>query len=122
MAVWQFDLYLIPVDAPPPDTGGEAWDSPAIPWSHVRDVQEALAYYFGPPWMMLDDWLVFGPENGNRVDVQFDDELTASILVRCDIRDEAPQFLTIVAELTHSFDCQFFCADDERLIAANVRN
>jgi len=71
MALWQFDLYFIPIGACLPDTTGEEWDEPGLALSQVRTVQEALAYYFGPPWVMLNDWLVFGPENGNRVDVSF---------------------------------------------------
>lgn len=121
MAVWQFDLYFIHIGAPPPDTSGEDWDAPTLPPEQVRQAQERLAYYFGPPWFMLDDWLVFGPENGNRIDIQFDEEHYASIFVRCDVRSEAPQFLSLVADLAQILDCMLFSIDNEQLIPANAQ-
>jgi len=121
MALWQFDFYFIPIGAHLPDTTGEEWDEPGLALSKVRTVQEALAYYFGPPWVMLDDWLVFGPENGNRVDVHFDDDLSASIFVRCDIRTEAPQFLALIVELARKVECEFYSADSKGLISADFQ-
>ena len=91
MAVWQFDLYFIARDASAPNMDAEGWDAPPLPLSIVYDVQTELANYLGPPWMMLPDWLVFGPERGNRVDTLFENEVEASVFVRCDVRDEAPQ-------------------------------
>lgn len=115
MAVRQFDFFFIPNGAPPPNTSEESRDAPGIPLARTRQIQEVLVHYLGPPWMMLDDWVVFGPQEGNRVDVQFDDELLmASIFVRCDLRDDAPQFMTLIVDLACKFECKFFfffCAD-----------
>ncbi len=116
MAVWQFDLYFIRNDESPPDTTAEDWDMPPLPRELVSGIQETLAHYFGPPWFMLEDWLVFGPENGNRIDVGFDDEAGASVFVRCDKRIEAPQFLVLVADLAKSHECRFFCPETKELI------
>ncbi|ATD61924.1 hypothetical protein CNX70_18465 [Janthinobacterium svalbardensis] len=106
MAVWQFDLHLIPVNMRARDASNEGWGTPALSQKQVRTLQETLAHYFGPPWLMLEDWLVFGPENGNRADIEFDD-VGASMFVRCDVRIEAPQFLVLVAELARSNGCRF---------------
>lgn len=116
MAVWQFDLYFLPADATPPSTRGVYWDAPTLLLGDVHQAQEHLEHYFGSPWLMLEDWIVFGPESGNRVDVQFDQELTASIFVRCDLRCEAPQFLSIVADLASMLKCVLFCVDNEELM------
>lgn len=115
MAVWQFDLYLIPVNMRAPDTSKEGWGMPALSQKQALAVQETLAHYFGPPWLMLEDWLVFGPENGNRVDIEFDD-VGSSVFVRCDVRIEAPQFLVLVAELARSNECRFFSPATTELI------
>jgi len=106
MAAWQFDFYI--VDSEPQEKGLGTGDSPLLPLALVYDVQEELAHYMGPPWMMLMDWLVFGAENGNRIDILFQTESTASIAVRCDIREEAPQFLTLVSDLTRFHGYRFF--------------
>jgi hypothetical protein len=123
MAVWQFDLYFIPIGSAPPDINSDEWDSPVISRAHARSVQEYLAHYFGQPWMMLEDWIVFGPENGNRVDVLFGERhADASIFVRCDLRNEAPQFFQLVAELARKVGCEFFCSDNAQLISADLQD
>lgn len=120
MAVWQFDLYFIPRSAEAPNLDAEALDAPALPLPVVYEVQIELAHYMGPPWSMLPDWLVFGPENGNRIDVNFDSEDTASIFVRCDIRQEAPQFLVLVCNLAHTYGCRFFSPQSRQLIEPSL--
>lgn len=108
MAAWQFDLYFIARKTPAPDLNAESWETPSLPLDVVYELQAELAHYFGPPWLMLPDWLVFGPENGNRIDVVFETDDSASIFVRCDLRQEAPQFLVLICNLAHSRACQFF--------------
>ena len=108
MAAWQFDVYLIASGASVPDLDAEYWETPALPLTVVREIQEELAHYLGPPWLMLPEWLVFGPENGNRIDVVFETDDSGSIFVRCDLRQEAPQFLVLVCNLAHGHGCQLF--------------
>jgi hypothetical protein len=108
MAAWQFDVYLIARGASVPDLDAEYWETPALPLTVVREIQEELAHYLGPPWLMLPDWLVFGTENGNRIDVMFETEDYSSIFVRCDLRQEAPQFLVLVCNFAHGHGCDLF--------------
>lgn len=119
MAIWQFDLYLITRSESPPDLGAEDW-APSLSYSVVYDIQEELARYLGPPWFMLTDWLVFGPERGNRVDVTFENEHDANVFVRCDVRDEAPQFLVLISNLAHFYDCRFFNPQSRQLVQPNL--
>lgn len=58
--------------------------------------------------LMLQDWLVFGPENGNRIDILFEGGVGAEVSVRCDVREEAPQFLVLVSDLVRFHGCRFF--------------
>jgi hypothetical protein len=120
MAVWQFDLYYIARDASAPNMDAEGWDAPPLPLGLVYDVQTELASYLGSPWMMLPDWLVFGPERGNRVDILFENEVEASVFVRCDVRDEAPQFLVLVSNLAHIHGCRFFSPQSRELLEPNL--
>lgn len=108
MARWQFDLYLVEYDAQALRQTREGRRPPLLPISLAYMVQEELAHYLGPPWQMLNDWLVFGPENGNRIDFLFDADLGVEVYVRCDVRQEAPQFLALVADLTRFHGCRFF--------------
>lgn len=69
---------------------------------------------------MLPDWLVFGPENGNRIDVNFENEDSGSVFVSCDVRQEAPQFLVLVCNLACTHGCQFFSPQKRQLIEPSL--
>jgi len=55
------------------------------------------------------------------LNVLFDDDFSASIFVRCDIRTEAPQFLALIVELALRVECEFFSADNKGLISADFQ-
>lgn len=116
MAQWQFDLYVVSSQAMARNAADACRESQLLPLSVVYDIQQELAHYMGPPWMMLADWLVFGPENGNRVDIIFEPELSASVCIRCDIREEAPQFLVLLSDLTRFLGCRFLSASNQELV------
>lgn len=120
MAVWQFDLYIVDYDTPAPLQTGEGWQPQPLPLSLVHKVQEELAHYMGPPWLMLKDWLVFGPENGNRIDILFENDVSAEVSVRCDVREEAPQFLVLVSDLVRFHGCRFFSPLTREFIAPEL--
>jgi hypothetical protein len=120
MAVWQFDMYFIARGMQAPDLNAEGWETPALPLPLVYDVQKDLAHCLGPPWLMLPDWLVFGPEKGNRVDVLFENEAEGSIFVRCDVREKAPQFLVLVSDLAQSHECRFFSPQSREFIEPSL--
>lgn len=120
MAAWQFDLYFILSGTLAPNLDAEGWDAPPLPLTTVYEIQEELAHYMGAPWFMLSDWLVFGPENGNRIDVLFETDSTGSVFVRCDVREEAPQFLVLVCNLARAHGCQFFSSQTRGLIQPDL--
>lgn len=121
MAAWQFNVYLSGRGASVPDLDAEYWETPSLPLAVVREIQEELAHYLGPPWQMLPEWLVFGPENGNRIDVVFETDDSASIFVRCDLRQEAPQFLVLVCNLAHGHGCLLFNPQTRTLIEPTLQ-
>ena len=116
MAAWQLDVYLITRGVSVPDLDAEYWETPSLPLVVALKVQEELAHYLGSPWLMLPEWLVFGPENGNRIDVVFETEDSANIFVRCDMRQEGPQFLVLVCNLAHGHGCVLFNPQNRSLI------
>lgn len=107
MAARQFDLDIVQMGGGDPVHAGDQQEQTQLPLSLVYNIQEELAHFLGVPWMMLEDWLVFGPENGNRIDLLFEFD-AGSVTVRCDVRQEAPQFLTLVCDLTRFHGCRFF--------------
>ncbi|MYM23254.1 hypothetical protein GTP46_11415 [Duganella sp. FT135W] len=119
MAVWQFDLLLIPRDMAVPYTGKPNWE-PFLPQRVAYAVQEDLCHYFGPPWFMLKNWLVFGPENGSRIDVLFEADGSANFSARVDMRNESPQFLVLLTDLARLHGCVFFSPDTAELVKPEV--
>jgi hypothetical protein len=103
-------------DAPAPRQTSEGWQPPPLPLSLVHKMQEELAHYMGPPWLMMGDWLVFGPENGNRIDILFEDDVGAEVSVRCDVREEAPQFLVLISDLVRFQGYRFFSPSTREFI------
>lgn len=116
MAIWQFDLCFNPAYAPAPISSKDGWEAPPLPPSVAYAVQEDLAHYFGPPWLMLDDWIVFGPENGNRMDLLFESDGSAGVYVRCDTRDDGPQFLVLITDLARVHQANFYNPSTKELI------
>lgn len=58
---------------------------------------------------MLEDWLVYGTEKGNRIDLLQDQAGTAQINARIDARSEAAtQFIGQLCELSSLLECGFF--------------
>lgn len=118
MAIWQFDLYFIPRGSAAPDTSVPDWE-PVLPANVVYALQEDLAHYLGRPWLMLPNWLVFGPENGNRLDFNFIDTGAAIVQVRLDTRNEAPQFVVLITDLAKLHGCVLYSADNGEFIQAD---
>lgn len=119
MALWQVDLHVIDVMDALPNTTGDGWLPPLLSAAKIVHAQQILSEYFGAPWTMADDWFVFGPENGSRVDVIFDSANAASIVARFDLRNEAAQFPALVCRLAQELRCLFFSADLCCLIEPN---
>lgn len=102
-----------------PNTAGDGWLPPLLSGAKIVQAQQILSEYFGSPWTMAEDWFVFGPENGSRVDVIFESENTGSITVRFDVRNEGVQFAALICRLAQDLRCLFFSADLCCLIEPN---
>lgn len=120
MAVWQFDLHLIPRDMAMPDVSRPGWEA-GLSQRAAYAVQEDLCHYLGSPWFMLKDWLVFGPENGSRVDVMFDADGSANFSARVYMRNESPQFLVLLTDIARLHGCVVFSPDTSELVKPEVQ-
>lgn len=97
MAVWQFDLCLIGQESAPPFFADMGWESPGLPARSTLGAQDTLIGAFGFPWLMMDDWVVFGTENGTRVDFIFDEQYDVQIHIRIDASAVDPKLDAICA-------------------------
>lgn len=111
MAIWQVDLHLIRSNDELPDTLEAGWQPPVLDGSLLLQAQTFLSEYLGEPWSITEQWLVFGPQNGSRVDIVLDPTTAGKLVIRFDTRDDAVQFPALMCRLAQKLDCLFFSAD-----------
>lgn len=116
MAAWQFDLHLMSRGEPMPTASGAGLDIPEVPAKSALYVQEIVADALGKPWLMMDDWVVFGIETGTRVDLLFDDADTVEVLLRLDASVNNDAFLDIICAVALKLDCSYFDAQGRQSI------
>jgi hypothetical protein len=119
MAIWQVDLHLVHAADDLPDTTNDGWIPPLLSGHQLLQSRELLLEYLGNPWQMVEDWFVFGPENGSRVDVVFETKNTASVVIRFDARNDSEQFPTLMCRLAQKLNCMFFSPDTGTLVEAD---
>ena len=112
MATWQFDLFLTARNEAIPAVSGDGLDLPGMPVQLAFEVQQALMQVFGPPWFMLEDWLVFGAEQGTRVDLLFFDDATLEVKLRLDVGIDNGPVVGVVCRLARQLDCRLFDPGD----------
>lgn len=111
MAIWQFDLSLVPCGGPMPSRTSDGHESPSVGAERVVEAKAWLSARFGEPWEMLDGWLIYGPTDGSRVDLVLDQDGTAEIGARIDARGEATEFIGSLCELSELLDCSLFAVE-----------
>jgi hypothetical protein len=108
VAIWQFDIELVPASAPPPVVTDDLYETAPLPALLVARATRFLTQHFGAPWEMLPNWLVFGEEDGHRFDVHIDDGGSGSIRARVDARVFAGHVLPRVRELAQLLGCNLY--------------
>jgi hypothetical protein len=116
MATWQFELYLLPHGISNLIESGDGYDVPGVSVQAALRAQDGLVKAFGSPWLMLGDWLVYGDENGSRVDLLFDDVGTVQVNVRLDARTTNESAISSVCALASQLQCAFFSPENRQFI------
>jgi hypothetical protein len=116
MAAWQFDLFLIPHGKPMPQASEDGLDIPGVPSKSALGAQASLLDCLGSPWLMMENWIVFGIENGTRVDFQFDEAGAVDVKVRLDVRANNAAVIDAICTLAAGLDSRFFDAQERQFI------
>lgn len=93
-------------------------ETPAVQAERVAKAQAWLTARFGEPWEILEDWLVYGPAEGNRLDFLLNQDGTAEIGARIDARNETTEFISSLCELSELLDSEPFSVEFWRLLEA----
>jgi hypothetical protein len=121
MAVWQFDVQLIPQGAPVPEIAEDGidvapcWDG----FSTTVNVQKRLEQRFGLAREVLPGWLQWGDEKSNRIDADLKGGRLTGLSARLDARSQFEPFLQFLCELANDINCRFFSAEFKSMIDAN---
>jgi hypothetical protein len=104
MATWQFDLELIPrrhvlevVDTV------DWWSGATLPGDYENRISAFLPWHL--PWD--PEWQVFGEEDGDRIDVVFENGHVQHVRARLDARKLDLELLRRVAEFATDCECVF---------------
>lgn len=84
MAIWQYDLFFIGGGEARPLLTDDGWDIPPLSAASTLRAQQALVGSMGHPWLMMDNWVVFGSEQGTRIDLIFEGPNEVEIRIRLD--------------------------------------
>jgi hypothetical protein len=131
MALWQFDLHLlprssllrrynsIPIRVPRADFDDFDW------W---RDARFAANRELGSDFIILPEtksWSPFirtwGDEDGDRVDLCFKENLLEAFFVRIDVRNISVSFLSSICKIAVEWDCLLLLEND-LLVSPSVSN
>ena len=107
MALWQFDVALIP-NGSVPVVADEGYEIAPLPQLSVARATKYLSQHFGAARQMLPHWLVFGEEDGHRFDVRIDEVGSGSVQARVDARAYARHVLGRVLELADLLGCNLY--------------
>lgn len=116
MAIWQFDLFVFSRHGMLPMLSDDGWELPLLPAQSTLAAQRSLIGSLGRPWLMMADWIVFGHENGTRIDFLFDSADMAEIRVRLDASC-TPTDIDAVCAFTRELDSLLFDPLTQSLIA-----
>ncbi len=130
MAIWQFDLFFIPTEASPLALEHGARAVRLLPESSVVTAHALLSESLGPPWQMCEGILVFGSEDGNRIEIALDNDGDAELSARIDARLESSGFCSLLSNLASRLECRLFSPElataidplSEQLVAALMRS
>lgn len=107
MAVWQYDLFLVGEGHALPLLMADGWELPQLSAASTLNAQGTLTGQMGYPWLMMDDWVVFGDEEGTRIDLIFNVANEVEIRVRLSASAYAAD-LDAVCDFAYELHCKLF--------------
>jgi hypothetical protein len=106
MAIWQFDVGMLPRTAAFPTRGVDGYTIKGVDSNAAKQAIAWCSERWSPQtWM--EDFLVFGADDGCRIDVLLDAD-GAELKARIDLRAEHREFCRSVCELAVQLDCTLF--------------
>jgi hypothetical protein len=108
MATWQFDLFIVRRVDPSPVVLEGGWDVPGLPQQVMSEARTLLEQSLEEPFQVTPDWLSFGEESGNRVDLLFGENGGGELAVRIDARKYSESFMALLVKLASATGCWFF--------------
>jgi hypothetical protein len=109
MAAWQFDMIASFED------GGTV-----LPAALFSRAQALLRERFGIPPRVGHEWIRFGDENSNEVELLWADDGTCELWVRIDARTDDDSFLRYIVILMIEMECQLFAPELEMTFPAQM--
>lgn len=131
MAIWQYDIYLIPrtnlknlYGEIPSHLDAQVFDE--VEWwrGHqvADDVKETINRCLTPNENALPGCQEWGTQDGNRISIGFEGEDISWIWIRVDVRSEYDSFVNCIIQLAKALDCLLLLNDELILIHPDQSN
>lgn len=128
MAIWQFDLHLVPrsrvigvYSSLPKEIERDVFDSTEW-WENYKppsNFEELITSFLPANTSWIIDTKTWGEEDSHRVDVMYQDEEVSEIYVRIDVRKLHQSFVGNIVNLARDCDC-LVLTQDKRLLEPHI--
>ena len=117
MAIWQFQLYIVPSGAPTPSITADGADWAALSPAKLAIAVDLFREKLGEPKIVVEGYEQYGDENGCRVDVMLKSPIQAELSARIDARGDPAAFIVVLCDVAVAIDCNLYSPE----LAANVK-
>jgi hypothetical protein len=119
MATWQFDIQLVPAGQALKRQLDGSLEAQLLPFAHRSKAMGLLDELDLPSSPMTPGWLVYGDEDGNRVDLLATEDGLTEVSARIDTRVESDWWCEVVIDLAKALDCELLIAEAGCVIPAD---
>ena len=102
------DLYLSPCCGREPALTSRGFDAPTLSAAAAYEAQNVLIGILGQPWLMVENWIVYGHEAGTRADLFFDDQESVEVRLRIVPGEFSDGLIDALCRLARQLNCNFF--------------
>jgi hypothetical protein len=114
VAIWQFEVFVVPHGGDRPRLVGDGWAIPSMNSGARSRLEGELQNELGKPSEVAGT-LVFGAENGDRVDLLAADDY-CELAARIDARKLSAQFVEFICGLARNEGCYFFSPESGAML------
>ena len=113
MAIWQFEVALVPAGTEALVRTNRGYEMAPLPERAVAAMRPILDAGLGRPCLDEGETVSYGSLNGNRVNLIHNGAASYEIWMGIDARSDADYFCTLICAMARALDCDLFSPEFE---------